>query len=138
MIEKVLKNQLLVDREDCALKNSKWYKLFHNFKKINKDVVTQVNMFPDLKKGEVDVFLFSGYLKPGLHSIIIYDPLENLYYKKTIVVEISRNPEKKIELENMLDELKSELKRNVTKSVNVFLQWQSDIDTDSLQTMAYN
>lgn len=46
-------------------------------------------MFTKLQPNERDVFVYSAYLKPGLHSIIIYDPVENLYYKKTIAVEIS-------------------------------------------------
>lgn len=46
-------------------------------------------MFNRLQPGETDAFVFTTYLKPGLHSIIIYDPIENLYYKKTIVVELN-------------------------------------------------
>lgn len=57
---------------------------------MNKDI-TQVNMFPSLEPGEADVYTYTAYLKPGLHSIIIYDPVEKLYYKKTIVIEVNPN-----------------------------------------------
>ena len=50
-------------------------------------------MFKSLNEDETDVYAYTAYLKPGLHSIIIYDPIENLYYKKTIVVEMSQNSE---------------------------------------------
>ena len=92
-------------------------------------------MFSSLNKSEVDVFVFSGYLKPGLHSIIIYDPIEKLYYKKSIVVEIGKNSDKKIELENMLDELKSELVKKGSKTVNVFQQWHNDVDLAAMKSM---
>ena len=62
-------------------------------------------MFNKLQPGETDVFVFAAYLKPGLHSIIIYDPIENLYYKKTIVVELNQASDKKIVLDNMIEEL---------------------------------
>jgi hypothetical protein len=92
MVERLLKNQKLLDVEQFGDEVPSWYSALHNFKKINRDIV-QVNMFQKLREGETDVFAYSAYLKPGLHSIIIYDPLENLYYKKTIVVEMSQNPE---------------------------------------------
>jgi hypothetical protein len=49
--------------------------------------------------------------------------MENLYYKKTIVVEMSQNPEEKIKLSNMLDELKSELQKERSKLIACFAQW---------------
>jgi len=77
-------------------------------------------MFTKLHPGELDVFVYSAYLRPGLHSIIIYDPIENLYYKKTIVVEISKNSEKKIELESMLRELTAQVAKKLQRSISVF------------------
>ena len=77
-------------------------------------------MFNKLFEEETDIFAFSAYLKPGLHSIIIYDPVENLYYKKTMVVELNNQNEKKIILENMLDELNTEMSRKFKMKSNVF------------------
>ena len=85
-------------------------------------------MFTKLHPGEVDVFVYSAYLRPGLHSIIIYDPVENLYYKKTIVVEVTQNAEKKVELDSMLRELTAQVAKKLRRSVSVFAQWQNDLD----------
>lgn len=57
------------------------------------------------------MYVFAAYLKPGLHSIIIYDPVENLYYKKTICVELKSASDKKIIHVNMVGELQSEMNR---------------------------
>ena len=125
MLEKVLRNQKLLDIGEFNERVPSWHTIIHNFKKVNRDIV-QVNMFQSLTDIDKDVFCYSAYLKPGLHSIIIYDPVENLYYKKTIVIEMSQNPETKIKQENMLEELKSELEQDRMKSASCFGSWQGD------------
>ena len=83
-------------------------------------------MFPSLNSGETDVFAFTAFLKPGLHSIIIYDPIEKLYFKKTIVIEVNPNEEKMVVSDHMLDELKLELRMEKQKEVNSFDAWEPD------------
>ena len=137
MIDKCLANQGLLDKDLMDRDVPDWYTIIHNFKKINKQIV-QVNMFQKLEPGETDVYVFTAYLKPGLHSIIIYDPIENLYYKKTIVVELNQASDKKIILDNMVEELQSEMKRKFRKSTNVFRTWQGDIDFNSIENYIQN
>lgn len=72
------------------------------------------------------MYAFTAFLKPGLHSIIIYDPVEKLYFKKTIVIEVNPNEEKMVVSDNMLDELKLELRMAKQMEVNCFDVWEPD------------
>lgn len=48
---------------------------------------TKVGDLINLETDELNnALIFSGFMKPGIHSIIVYDPIKNKFYHKQIVV----------------------------------------------------
>jgi hypothetical protein len=46
-----------------------------------------------LEKEELnDVFVFADFVKPGVHTILVYDPLTNDLYFKQVGVRVRRAP----------------------------------------------
>jgi len=49
---------------------------------INKQLVINKPVFDINNPDENDIFIYSGYIKPGNHLIYLYDPVTNILYKK--------------------------------------------------------
>ena len=59
--------------------------------------------------------------------MIIFDPKDSQYYKKTIIVEVSENEAKMPVSDNILEELKYELKMAKQRQINTFELWDPDM-----------
>ena len=65
-----------------------WRSLLLNSQKYREEIVS-VN-FPLAEDVDDKVFVFAGFVKPGKHVIVIYDPpTDNLYFKH-IIVEVRK------------------------------------------------
>ena len=38
--------------------------------------------FESVREDEHDIFIYSGHISPGKHTLYLYDPLERKYFKK--------------------------------------------------------
>jgi hypothetical protein len=38
-----------------------------------------------------DLFVFSGFIKPGFHVIIVFDPVKEEFFKRDILVEVRKD-----------------------------------------------
>ena len=43
----------------------------------------------DIKKWDTEIFVFAGFLKPGHHQILIYDPMKHKAYFKDFIVDLN-------------------------------------------------
>ena len=57
-----------------------------------KDDMMTINFPPfDGHKAECcEIFTFAGFVKPGRHVIIVYDPATCKFYKRDIIVEVRK------------------------------------------------
>jgi len=47
--------------------------------------------FPPYEDVDEDVFAFAGFVKPGRHVIVIFDPEHHAFYYKDLVVEVRKS-----------------------------------------------
>ena len=62
----------------------------------NDDSVVNYPLFDVSMPDEDDIFLFSGYMKPGVHNLVIYEPSSQKFFKMSNLVVFPRT--QKIEL----------------------------------------
>jgi hypothetical protein len=65
------------------------------------------------------VFVFAGFVRPGRHVIIIYDPETKEFYQKDIVVEVRKS-------EIIVERGKSTKKTGELERDHIFLDWWDD------------
>lgn len=72
---------------------------------------------PEFPK-EDDIYIYSGFVSPGRHSVIIYLPTEDTFYLRSILVQ-HRNAEL-----DLIDRTVVPSKTGITPVRNVFYEWQ--------------
>lgn len=65
------------------------------------------------------MFVFAGFVRPGRHVIIIYDPETKEFYQKDIVVEVRKS-------EIIVERGKSTKKTGELERDHIFLDWWDD------------
>ena len=60
-----------------------------NKRKPSLSVITKFESFVDDIKG--NLFVFSGFLKPGIHQIIVYDQITTKFWAKNIIVDLRKS-----------------------------------------------
>jgi hypothetical protein len=66
-----------------------WREIILNCQKYRKELVS-IN-FPYFDGNNEEVYVFSGFVRPGRHVIIIYDPKLDDFFFKDIVVEVRKS-----------------------------------------------
>jgi len=51
-------------------------------------------LFNRHRPDENDIYVFSGYIKPGNHYVYVFDPMTDRLYKKTEIIVFPRKNEK--------------------------------------------
>lgn len=60
-----------------------------------KDLIVNWPLYDSHDHDESDFYVFSGYMKPGTHSLIIYDPVTDQLLKKENIYILPRSGELK-------------------------------------------
>ena len=69
---------------------------------------------------EDNIYIYSGFISPGRHSVVIYNPLSDKFYLKNIIVQHRKSMIDQISKENTIQVSKI----GINRSRNVFLDWK--------------
>ena len=69
-----------------AVAAREWRDVIKRCQKYRNTIVT-IND-PPFEGTEEEIYIFSGFVKPGRHVIVIYDPDQDAFYQRDIVVEV--------------------------------------------------
>ena len=65
-----------------------WRAVLQQCQKYRRELVS-IN-FPPYDGQAEDIYVFAGFVKPGRHVIVIYDPERKAFYRKDILVEVRK------------------------------------------------
>ena len=92
--------------------------------------VKTVNI-PDFNKNQTnaDIFVFAGFMKPGYHQILIYDPMMHKAYCKDFIINLNLR-------EDLYPEYPIMEGMKIRKGIkNVFDPWKEDTEAMKLRSL---
>ena len=63
---------------------------------IEMDNINKPKYF-DKQQDENDIYMYSGYVKPGIHDAVVYSPADDLFYKMTNIAVFPSKQELKVQ-----------------------------------------
>ena len=93
-----------------------WRTVLQQCQKYRRELVS-IN-FPPFDGQHEDIHIFAGFVKPGRHVIVIYDPERKKFYRKDILVEVRKGG-------LIIESGKKMISQNQNDN-SIFKQWRDD------------
>ena len=102
-IQQLMKNDKRKVQEEDLLEFNSFMVGWRDFlPQPSDDSVINYPQFDVSKPEEDDIFMYQGYMKPGVHNLIIYDPSSRKFFKMSNIVVFPRTEDIKI-IKQVLD-----------------------------------
>lgn len=75
-----------------AVAEREWRDVMRKCQKYRDDMLT-VNFppFGGNSSNDHQIFTFAGFVRPGRHVIVVYDPLSHAFYRRDVIVDVRKS-----------------------------------------------